>query len=136
MPDHGHGQQQAGQDGEAKGGHANAGVEAVGHEVGEVIRPEGLQSAQSGPPDREAQGASGQREHEGFGEEKPRDLASPGAQDLPDRKFLVARARAHEEKVGEVDGADQKEKRHARLEQEQAGPGLGDEILVQVHDLG
>src|SRR5437867_9007411 len=44
------------------------------------------------------------------------------AQSLPNSQFFDATARTDEEQVHEIDSADEKQEKHARLHQEQGGP--------------
>ena len=61
------------------------------------------------------------------------DVPPARADRLPHGQLLHAAAGADQQQVGHVDGADEQQEEHARLQEQQRGPDLGDLGRVQRH---
>ena len=65
-----------------------------------------------------------------------RDPREPGAERVPRRQLLHARARADEHQVGDVDGADEQHEDDAAPEQVERAAQVAHQVVLQRHDDG
>ncbi len=78
-----------------------------------------------GPPgDQQARQPSAQREHEGFGEQLPHELTTPGAVRKADRHLVGPRGSSRQQQVRNVRAGDQQHEPCDAEQEQQRGSGL------------
>ena len=97
---------------------------------------QGAEQADAAGAEQKPEAAAGQREQRGFRDDFSGDMTASGAEGLADGEFLRAAACANQQQVGEVDRADEQQKQHTALEENQDWLDCAHMVLVQRADRG
>ena len=121
-------EEQAGEQGCAKGIRDHLAVDRDGREPREARRRQGLKKLRTPRSDQQACSATDQTEQQAFGQHLAQQSAPSGAERRPNRELALPRGGAGEQQVRDVGAGDQQDEAH-RTEQDDQRP------LDVTHDL-
>lgn len=97
------------------------------------IRTKDFQKAHAPGANHQAEQSTNQHEEDGFHHHLFHDMPTACAHRLSDRHFLRTAARSNKNEIHQIDRADEEEKEHTRLNQEQRRANRADVLAVKRH---
>ena len=127
-------EEQAGEQGCAKGIRDHLPVDGNVREPREARRRQGLQEIRAPRRDQQAGGAADQAEQQAFGQHLAQQSAPPGAERRPNRQLALPRGRAGEQQVRDVGAGDQQDEAHRTEQDDQRPLDVTHDLLVHRHE--